>query len=132
VKFLFHSIFFLIPLSGIVQPPGTVGGNWIFGGTAYSDRQANVFSFLSNQAALAQLNNVSVGLYSERKFFQAELNSHLVAACVPMSPGNFKQIWDFNSIILPYRSPYMAIPPPSVLKQGRSFTFPKNFIQGFI
>jgi hypothetical protein len=30
-----------------------------------------------------------VGLYSERKFFQAELNSYLVAACVPMSPGNF-------------------------------------------
>ncbi len=56
---------------------------------AYSVNHADVFSFTANQASLAQLKNTAVGVYGERRFLLAELNSYTAAAAVTTSSGNF-------------------------------------------
>jgi hypothetical protein len=56
---------------------------------AYSLHHADVFSFTSNQAALAQLKNVSAGVYGERRFLLSELNNYTAAIGLPTASGNF-------------------------------------------
>lgn len=56
---------------------------------AYSIRHADVFSFTSNQAALAQLKTVSVAVYGERRFLLSELSNYTAAAGFTTSSGNF-------------------------------------------
>jgi len=56
---------------------------------AYSLTNADVFSFIANQASLAQLKNASAGVYGERRFFLDELNSYTAAIGLPTQSGNF-------------------------------------------
>ena len=56
---------------------------------AYSINHADVFSFISNQASLAQLKNAASGIYGERKFLLTELSHYTVVFGLPTRSGNF-------------------------------------------
>ena len=56
---------------------------------AYSISHADVFSFTSNQASLAQLKNTSAGVFSERRFMLEEMSLYQAAVGVLTSSGNF-------------------------------------------
>lgn len=56
---------------------------------AYSQQQADVFSFSSNKAALAELKNNAAGIYAERKFMLKELNQFTAAVVINSASGNF-------------------------------------------
>lgn len=56
---------------------------------AYSINHTDVFSFSSNQAALAQIKSAAFGVYSERRFLLAETNLFSMVAAVPTQHGNF-------------------------------------------
>ena len=56
---------------------------------AYSKKQADVFSFGNNQAALASVKATSVGIYGERRFLLNETSLYSLAAAIPTSLGNF-------------------------------------------
>jgi hypothetical protein len=56
---------------------------------AYSIAHADVFSFIANQASLAQLKNMSAGFYGERRFLLSELNYYSAAIGLPTPSGNF-------------------------------------------
>ncbi|HWC53035.1 MAG TPA: hypothetical protein VG676_05585 [Chitinophagaceae bacterium] len=56
---------------------------------AYSKRHQDIFSFTSNQAALAQLSNAAIGVYGERRFLLNDLNNYTAALALPTSSGNF-------------------------------------------
>jgi hypothetical protein len=55
----------------------------------YSSGHNDAFSFTGNQAALAGSKNLSVGIYGERRFMLADLNSYQLAFAFPTSSGNF-------------------------------------------
>ena len=57
--------------------------------SAYSTQHADVFSFVNNQAALAQVNKTSVGIYTERRFLLAETSVYTMAAAFATGKGNF-------------------------------------------
>ena len=52
-------------------------------------KQADVFSFSANQAALAQIKSFSAGVFSERKFMLEELNLFSASFALPTHSGNF-------------------------------------------
>ena len=56
---------------------------------AYSLNHVDVFSFTSSQASLAQLKNISVGVYGERRFLLSELNNYTAVIGLPTASGNF-------------------------------------------
>ena len=56
---------------------------------AYSVNHVDVFSFTSNQASLAQIKNVFIGVYGERRFMINELSLYQFAVAAPTSSGNF-------------------------------------------
>lgn len=56
---------------------------------AYSMSHADVFSFTSNQASLAQLKNISAGVFSERRFMLEEMGLYQAAVGLLTSSGNF-------------------------------------------
>ena len=56
---------------------------------AYSINHADVFSISSNQAALAQIENSSVGFFGENRFLLAETNMYSAIVAVPTREGNF-------------------------------------------
>ena len=56
---------------------------------AYSLNHVDVFSFTSNQASLAQLKNISAGVYGERRFLLSELNNYTAVIGLPTASGNF-------------------------------------------
>jgi len=56
---------------------------------AYSITHADVFSFTSNQASLAQIKGSAAGVYGERRFLLNELNYYSFAAALPTASGNF-------------------------------------------
>ncbi|MEO7834535.1 MAG: hypothetical protein ABIR50_04385 [Ginsengibacter sp.] len=56
---------------------------------AYSINHLDVFSISSNQAALAQIKNPSVGFYGEKRFLLAETNLYSAIVAVPTKEGNF-------------------------------------------
>jgi hypothetical protein len=59
------------------------------GSGAYSLNYADVFSFISNQASLAQLKHTSVGVYGERRFFLGELKYYKATIGLLTRTGNF-------------------------------------------
>jgi hypothetical protein len=65
-----------------------ISANYI-GLGAYSLNHVDVFSFTSNQASLAQIQQASAGVYGERRFLLSELNNYSVAIALPTSSGNF-------------------------------------------
>lgn len=54
---------------------------------AYSKKFTDVFSFAANPAALSQINLLSAGLFSERKFLLKELSLYNMAIVIPSSYG---------------------------------------------
>jgi hypothetical protein len=56
---------------------------------AYSTQQNDPLSFTANQAALAKIKQAGVGVYGERRFLLAAINSYTVATAVPTKMGNF-------------------------------------------
>ncbi|HEX6847927.1 MAG TPA: hypothetical protein VF144_13170 [Chitinophagaceae bacterium] len=56
---------------------------------AYSINHTDVFSFMNNQASLAQVKNASAGIYGERRFMLDELSLYQLAIAVPTNSGNF-------------------------------------------
>jgi hypothetical protein len=56
---------------------------------AYSVNHVDVFSFTSNQAALAQVNHAAVGIYGERRFLLSELSNYRASVAITSPSGNF-------------------------------------------
>lgn len=56
---------------------------------AYSMNQVDLFSVASNQAALAQIKSTSAGVYGERRFVLAPVNSYTALLALPTRQGNF-------------------------------------------
>ncbi len=73
------------PVSGAYQGLG-----------AYSLNHMDLFSFTANEAALAQLQNIAVGLYAERRFLLSELTYYTAATGIPTTYGNFGLMVDYS------------------------------------
>jgi hypothetical protein len=56
---------------------------------AYSINHADAFSFTANQAALAQIKNPAIGVYSENRFLLNATNMYSAVVALPTSQGNF-------------------------------------------
>jgi len=56
---------------------------------AYTTNRANIFSVASNQAALAQIKDPSLGVYGERRFLMAPVNMYTTLFALPTRQGNF-------------------------------------------
>lgn len=56
---------------------------------AYSRHHVDLFSVTSNQAALAQIKNISAGVFGEKRFLLAETNMYSAIIAVPTKDGNF-------------------------------------------
>ncbi len=56
---------------------------------AYSTQQNDVFSFVNNQASLAQMESASAGVYGERRFMLSETSVYTAAVAIPSTLGNF-------------------------------------------
>ena len=56
---------------------------------AYSINHIDVFSFSSNQAALAQIKNPAIGVYGERRFLLDATNMYSAVFAFPTKQGNF-------------------------------------------
>ncbi len=56
---------------------------------SYSTQHNDVFSYLNNQAALAQIKNVGVGVYGETRFLLNATNLYAAAIAIPTKDGNF-------------------------------------------
>ncbi|MEO7766438.1 MAG: hypothetical protein ABIS01_03390 [Ferruginibacter sp.] len=56
---------------------------------AYSTQHVDVFSFLNNQASLAQVKSASAGVYGERRFLLAATSLYAAAIAIPAATGNF-------------------------------------------
>lgn len=82
---LFILINRLCPAQALRQPISAVYP----GLSAYSTQQNDVFSFVNNQAALAQIDHSSAGIYGERRFMLTETSVYTAAVAVPSSLGNF-------------------------------------------
>ena len=88
ILLLIHLAIFLSKVSdgqSIRQPISAI----YLGLGAYSMHQGDVFSFVNNQAALAQIKNVSAGVYGERRFMMAATSMYSAAGAIPSNFGNF-------------------------------------------
>lgn len=56
---------------------------------AYSLNHVDAFSGIANQAALAQIKNITAGVYGERRFLLSELNNYSGVIVLPTRSGNF-------------------------------------------
>ena len=56
---------------------------------AYSTQHQDVFSYLNNQASLAQIKNIAVGIYGERKYLVIATSLYTAAVAIPTKNGNF-------------------------------------------
>lgn len=57
--------------------------------TSYSTQHQDVFSYLNNQSALAQMKNVATGVYGERRFLLSATSLYTAAVAIPTKNGNF-------------------------------------------
>ncbi|MEO6231343.1 MAG: hypothetical protein ABJB11_05175 [Ferruginibacter sp.] len=56
---------------------------------SYSTQHTDVFSFLNNQASLAQVKDVAVGVYGEKRFLLNATSMYAAALAIPSKMGNF-------------------------------------------
>lgn len=78
--------FWFIPAFAQDKP---FAGHHAAGSGVYSLRFNDVFSPCRNQAALAQLNRFSAGVFAERRFLLESLHLFSFAAVIPTSSGSF-------------------------------------------
>lgn len=64
--------------------------------TAYSISQQDVFSFRSNEAALARLKQAAAAVYGERRFLLEATSYYTAAVALPTSKGNFGIALDYG------------------------------------
>lgn len=76
---------YLVFSQSLRQPVSAV----YLGLAAYSTQHQDVFSYINNQAALAQIKNITVGIYGERKFLLTETSLYTAAIAIPTKSGNF-------------------------------------------
>jgi hypothetical protein len=86
--FLFLTTWFLSPCSISQSLRKPVTSSYTGLGT-YSKQQADVFSFINNQASLAQMKNAEAGFYTEKRFLLKELSLYQAAFVLPSGVGNF-------------------------------------------
>lgn len=86
--FLFYAFLFCCQWLNAQSLKRPVASPYI-GLSAYSINQADVFSFTSNQAALAGIKNISAGVFGERRFLLAATNMYSAVFALPTSKGNF-------------------------------------------
>jgi hypothetical protein len=65
-----------------------IGASYI-GLGAYSLNHVDIFSFTSNQAALAQIKNPGIGVYGEKRFLLDATNMYTAVFALPTKHGNF-------------------------------------------
>jgi len=86
------SVFFLFVIWSVIAQCQTlrtpIAGPYI-GSGAYSINHADVFSFASNQASLAQVENIAAGVYGERRYLLNELSYYHASVAIPTHSGNF-------------------------------------------
>ena len=82
---LFLSIHFIINGQSVRRPVAAVYA----GLGSYSINHVDVFSFINNQASLAQMKSASAGVYGERRFMLDELSLYQLAIALPTNSGNF-------------------------------------------
>ncbi|MEJ7586248.1 MAG: hypothetical protein WKI04_01675 [Ferruginibacter sp.] len=56
---------------------------------AYSTKHTDVFSFVNNQAVLAQAEDLAAGVYGERRFLLEATSLYTAAIAIPSKSGNF-------------------------------------------
>lgn len=90
-KYIFSSgIFFFAVLPTVFsqalrQPVSAI----YLGLGAYSTKHTDVFSFVNNQGALAQIDKAGIGVYGERRFSLTETSVYAAALAIPTKMGNF-------------------------------------------
>jgi hypothetical protein len=67
------------------EPPSAA----YYGFGVYSSTRADIFSVSRNQASLAQLKDITAGIYSEKRFSIPELNDFNAGVALPAGSGNF-------------------------------------------
>lgn len=85
----FLSVIFFLPLLSMAQTVRNPITLTYPRTTTYSSLQQDVFSFVSNQAALASIKNFTAGVYGERRFMLQDLAGYSAAAAMPTTSGNF-------------------------------------------
>jgi hypothetical protein len=92
-KFSLKKIFFLFAFLSIhfndYSQSLSKSNSPYLGITNLSTQNRDVFSFTSNQAALAGMKNFSAGINSEQRFMLKELTTHQFAVTLPTHSGNF-------------------------------------------
>lgn len=82
---------FLLLLFGLYRAQSGFGqyfsGPWGLG--AYSQEHTDIFSFTSNQAALAEVKGGGIAVGGERRYLLEELASYRLALALPSAVGNF-------------------------------------------
>lgn len=89
IKLFALLVFCFFAQRGFTQTSGSSLVSPYIKANAYSSVQADVFSFISNQAALARTNKISAGVFSEKKFMLNELAVFSAAFALPAHSGNF-------------------------------------------
>jgi hypothetical protein len=81
------SFFLILPVisQSLKQPVSAI----YIGLSAYSTKQQDVFSYLNNQAVLANTKNTAAGIYSERRFLLSATSLYTAAIAIPTTKGNF-------------------------------------------
>ncbi len=87
--FSFYCLLFFVSIDSYAQTLRQPISAIYLGLGAYSTQQADVFSFVNNQAALAQIDNATVGVYGEKRFLLNETSLYAAALAIPSSLGNF-------------------------------------------
>ncbi len=82
-------LLFLFPLAIFSQALREPISAVYLGLSAYSTQHTDVFSFVNNQAALAQQKKTSIGIYGENRFLLKETNVYTAAAAFATHSGNF-------------------------------------------
>lgn len=86
---ILSALFFLVHVYGYCQTARSPVTAAYVGLGAYSNSHVDVFSFHSNQAALAKIKVMSAGIYGEKRFLLNELSLYNAAITLPTSSGNF-------------------------------------------
>lgn len=87
--FSFYCLLFFVSIDSYTQTLRQPISAIYLGLGAYSTQHGDVFSFVNNQAALAQIKNPVVGVYGEKRFLLNETSLYTAAIAVPSSLGNF-------------------------------------------
>lgn len=84
----FYSLFLLLPV-GVAQSLRQPISAIYVGMAAYSVQHKDAFSFTNNQAALAQIKEVTAGIYGEQRFLLSATSLYTAAIAIPTRAGNF-------------------------------------------